>query len=36
MNYSQLIEYMHSFRLGYITHSEMACAIEMWQRTIRR
>ena len=34
MSYSELICYMHRYRLGHINKMEMACAIHLWQRTL--
>ena len=36
MSYTELIEYMHQYRAGHITRSEMAGAIHLWQRSIGR
>lgn len=32
MKYSELIEYMHKFRVGEISKTEMGIAINIWQR----
>jgi len=34
MSYKELIEYMHLYRLGEITKTELACAIAIWQISI--
>jgi hypothetical protein len=33
MKYSELIEYMHMFRLGKIDKESMAVAVHLWQRS---
>ncbi len=36
MQYSELVEYMHKFRMGYMTRLEMADYIDKWQRSLGR
>jgi len=33
MNYGNLKEYMHKYRMGELSKNEMAAAIHMWQRS---